>query len=84
MQLAWCFTHDEFVKEVQKHNDILMAINAGNSFLLLSHEKVFKLIEFIKKVTIPTWALRKHDALFYGQEMNKSRIQATHLWKTYC
>lgn len=84
MQLAWCFTHNELVKEGQKRNEVLIAISAGNLFLLLSHDKVSKLIEFIKEVTIPVWALRKHDALFHGQEMNKTSIEARHLWKTYC
>lgn len=84
MQLAWCFTHSELVKEGQKRNEVLIAISAENLFLLLSHDKVSKLIEFIKEVTIPVWALRKHDALFHGQEMNKTSIEARHLWKTYC
>lgn len=45
--------------------------------------KAFPNSLFLKEVIIPIWALKKHDLLFYGQEMSKIVSEAKEPWKTY-
>ena len=76
IQCAWClYPKWACWRSPGTCHDILVVTSDVNLFLLLFCDRVSRFIEFTNKVTIPIWALRKHDSLFYGQEMNKMSIE---------